>query len=160
MDVYLLLGANLGERSATVMKARELIHLLIGPVTRVSALYETAPWGVTDQPSFLNQVLVTETDMSPQRVLDQIQTIEQNLGRIRYDKWGARVIDIDILYYSQYVFQSDRLAIPHPYLHQRRFTLVPLCEIAPDFVHPLLAKTNLTLLAECKDQGQVVKLDD
>ncbi|GAA4412592.1 2-amino-4-hydroxy-6-hydroxymethyldihydropteridine diphosphokinase [Nibrella viscosa] len=158
MDVYLLLGANLGDRRATFGKARELIQLLIGPITRFSSVYETAPWGVTDQPPFLNQVLITQTDMSPQRILDHIQFIETNLGRVRHDKWGARVIDIDILYYSQYIFQSDRLSIPHPYLHQRRFTLVPLCEIAPDFVHPTLAKTNLMLLAECADEGDVVKL--
>jgi 2-amino-4-hydroxy-6-hydroxymethyldihydropteridine diphosphokinase len=111
---------------------------------------------VTDQPSFLNQVLTIKTDLEPEAILAQTQSIEEELGRVRHEKWGARVIDIDILYYSQVVLKTDTLTIPHPYLHQRRFTLVPLAELAPDFVHPILQKTALALLAEVKDDSEVM----
>ena len=153
---YLLLGANLGDRAATFRQAISLIAERVGPVTQQSGLYETAPWGVTDQPAFLNQVLAVETGLEPEEILNHTQAIEQVLGRVRMEKWGARQIDIDILYYGQLVLQTDRLTIPHPFLHQRRFTLVPLAEIAPDFVHPVLQKTNAELLAECEDNGEVV----
>ncbi|SFD29603.1 2-amino-4-hydroxy-6-hydroxymethyldihydropteridine diphosphokinase [Spirosoma endophyticum] len=152
---FLLLGANLGDRVQTLRRAVELITERVGAVFRQSGLYETAPWGVADQPSYLNQVVAVETTLEPYVVLGQTQAIEQELGRVRLEKWGARVIDIDILYYDQLILQTDTLTIPHPYLHQRRFTLVPLTEIAPDFVHPVLLKTNLELLAECEDRGEV-----
>ncbi len=152
---YLLLGANLGDRAVTFHQAISLIAERIGPVIQQSGLYETAPWGVTAQPAFLNQVLAIETRLEPEAVLTQTQAIEQELGRVRLEKWGARLIDIDLLYFDQLVLQTDRLTIPHPYLHQRRFTLVPLVEIASDFVHPVLTKTNAMLLAECEDEGEV-----
>lgn len=153
--IYLLLGANLGDRIQTLHRAIDLIEERVGPVIRQSSLYETAPWGVTNQPAYLNQVLMVETTLEPEAVLNQTQAIEQELGRVRLEKWGARVIDIDILYYDQLIRQTDRLTIPHPYLHQRRFTLVPLAEIAPDFVHSVLQKTTLELLADCEDEGEV-----
>ncbi|RYF48385.1 MAG: 2-amino-4-hydroxy-6-hydroxymethyldihydropteridine diphosphokinase [Cytophagaceae bacterium] len=156
--IYLLLGANLGNRTKTLQRAVDLIAEYIGPVVRQSALYETAPWGVTDQPAYLNQVLAIDTTLLPEDILVQTQTIEQELGRVRFEKWGARVIDIDILYYGDHVQESDTLTIPHPYLHQRRFTLVPLVEIAPEFVHPMLLKTNAELLAECEDESEVVRI--
>ncbi|WP_461114851.1 2-amino-4-hydroxy-6-hydroxymethyldihydropteridine diphosphokinase [Spirosoma jeollabukense] len=153
--VFLLLGANLGDRVQTLRRAVELITERVGAVVRQSGLYETAPWGVADQPSYLNQVVAVETTLEPYVLLGQTQIIEQELGRVRLEKWGARVIDIDILYYDQLVLQTPTLTIPHPYLHQRRFTLVPLAEIAPDFVHPVLLKTTIKLLAECEDEGNV-----
>ena len=156
--LYLLLGANLNDRAQTLRRATGLIAERIGKVIQQSELYETAPWGITDQPAFLNQVLAIETTLEPEAVLVHTQGIEQELGRIRREKWGARVIDIDILYYNDRVIQSETLTIPHPYLHKRRFTLVPLAEIAPGFVHPLLQKTTTELLAECEDPGEVLPL--
>ena len=154
--LYLLLGANLNDRVQTLRRAVELIGERVGPVVRQSGLYETAPWGITDQPAFLNQVLTVETTLEPEAVLVQTQTIEQELGRVRHEKWGARVIDVDILYYDDLIRQSETLTIPHPYLYQRRFTLVPLAEIAPEFVHPVLDKTTAELLRECQDTGEVL----
>lgn len=153
--VYILLGSNLGDRVSGLHQAAELIASRVGPVVQSSELYETAPWGITDQPAFLNQVLAVETALIPEAVLSQTQAIEQALGRVRLTKWGARVIDIDILYYEQLVYHSDTLTIPHPYLHERRFTLVPLAQIAPDLGHPILHKTTRELLAICTDSSAV-----
>lgn len=158
LKTFLLLGANLGDRVQTLRRAADLIAGHVGRVAQQSKLYETAPWGVTDQPAYLNQVLAVETTLEPEAVLIQTQGIEQKLGRVRHEKWGARIIDVDILYYDGLVMQSETLTIPHPYLHQRRFTLVPLAEIAPDFAHPVFRKTMVELLAECVDLSEVVRL--
>lgn len=154
-SVFLLLGANLGEREAMLAKAAQLIAEQIAPITAQSYLYETAPWGVTDQPAFLNQVLELKTALLPEEVLAQTLVIEKRLGRERRMRWGARVIDIDMLYFADVILETEELHLPHPRLHQRRFTLVPLAEIAPDFVHPVLQKTNRELLNECTDEGIV-----
>jgi 2-amino-4-hydroxy-6-hydroxymethyldihydropteridine diphosphokinase len=156
--LYLLLGANLGDRMATLCRAVDLIGARVGAVVQASGLYETAPWGVTDQPAFLNQVLAVETSLIPESVLTQTQAIEEELGRVRHEKWGARVIDVDILYYGDQIIQSETLTIPHPFLHERRFTLVPLAEIAPSFIHPILKQTTHDLLATCTDDSNVVAL--
>lgn len=153
--VFLLLGANLGEREATLKHAVQLISERIESVTSQSKLYETAPWGVIDQPVFINQVIQIQTELSPKKVLEQTLKIEKQLGRERRFRWGARVIDIDILYYADFILEDSDLHLPHPRLHERRFTLVPLVEIAPDFVHPVLKKTNRELLEKCTDEGIV-----
>lgn len=140
---------------ATLAQAVVLIGQQVGRVVSQSTLYETAPWGVTDQPAFLNQVLVVETTLGPEEVLVQTQAIEYELGRVRHEHWGARTIDIDLLYYDQLIWQTPTLTLPHPLLHQRRFTLVPLAEIAPDFIHPVLHKTTLDLLTDCDDTSAV-----
>ena len=153
--VYLLLGSNLGDRLQVMRTASELIDMQIGSIVSASSIYETAPWGVLDQPSFLNQVLEVETEMAPEEVLRIILDIEHELGRVRYERWGARVIDIDILYFGNLMLDTARLTIPHPRLHERRFTLAPLAEIAPNFIHPVLNKSTEQLMAECTDTSVV-----
>lgn len=155
--IYLLLGSNLGDRAGLLQTTVERIGERIGAVTQASALYETAPWGGIEQPAFLNQVLEVSTIMAPEEVLRIILGIEHESGRVRYERWGARHLDIDILYFGKTVMDTPRLTVPHPRLHERRFTLVPLAEIAPNFVHPVLEKTNSELLEVCSDKEEVKK---
>ncbi|KGE15784.1 2-amino-4-hydroxy-6-hydroxymethyldihydropteridine diphosphokinase [Sphingobacterium deserti] len=149
--VFLLLGANLGEPLAQLKSAVDAIEYQIGAVEQNSRIYASEAWGLLDQPAFLNQVLVVNTEFSALAVLDSIQKIENQLGRRRLEKWGARVIDIDILYFNEEIIDHPRLTIPHSYLAQRKFTLIPLVEVAPNFVHPVLRLTNEALLANCQD---------
>ena len=153
--VYLLLGGNLGDRTLYLQQARESINRQVGTLTRSSKVYETAAWGKIDQPNFLNQVLEVQTELTPEAVLQRINAIEQELGRVRKEHWGARVIDIDILFYDNLVLQTQRLTIPHPQLHLRRFTLLPLAELAPELKHPVLGKSINQLLQECPDELEV-----
>ena len=150
-DTFLLLGSNLGNREHFLNEASVQLSNHVGRITRKSAIYETAAWGLEDQAAFLNQVLQISTILSPENILTQIHKIEKELGRERIIKWGARVIDIDILYYDDLVVKSPGLVIPHPHLQERRFTLMPLAEIAPTYVHPVFRKTNQALLEECPD---------
>lgn len=158
-QTYLLLGSNLGDRQRILRRATTMISQQVGPITALSSLYETAPWGVKEQPAFLNQVAEVQTDLAPEEVLRHVLEIEQRLGRVRYERWGARHLDIDILYFDSLVMDTARLTIPHPRLHERRFTLVPLVELMPDYVHPVLGQTTLELLAACPDEGEVVRLE-
>jgi 2-amino-4-hydroxy-6-hydroxymethyldihydropteridine diphosphokinase len=153
--LYLLLGSNMGDRTQYLQQATDEITLKVGKVLNKSSLFETAAWGNTNQPLFVNQVLEAETDLQPEEVLLSIHTIEQKLGRIRFEHWGSRVIDIDILFYDTLILQTQRLTIPHPQLHNRRFTLVPLAEIAASFEHPVLHKNIQLLLDECTDELEV-----
>lgn len=155
--LYLLLGANLGDPRATFALARQQLAEQIGAIEQASGLYETAAWGVTDQPTYLNQVLRLQTSLTPQAVLQRTQTIEQALGRVRTQRWAARRIDIDILFYDDAVIQTPALTVPHPLLHERRFTLVPLADIAPELKHPVLKKTVRELLEGCADEGTVTR---
>lgn len=156
--VFLLLGANLGNRFQQLKLAGEAIQKEVGKVSQVSAVYETAAWGVEEGPSYLNQVLRVETSLSPEALLSVTSRIEDALGRTRQFKWDSRLIDIDILFYENLQVETERLIIPHPYLHLRRFTLVPLAEIAPHFLHPVLKKTTLQLLLDLDDPLPVKKV--
>lgn len=156
-QVFLLLGSNLGDRPQVLAAAREAIAGQAGAIINQSAIYETQPWGITDQPAFLNQVLEISTPLPPEELLRTILNIEHDLGRVRYERWGARVIDIDILYFGRLVMDSARLTLPHPRIQDRRFVLAPLAEIAPDFIHPLLQKTSSKLLLQCPDTSAVSK---
>jgi 2-amino-4-hydroxy-6-hydroxymethyldihydropteridine diphosphokinase len=158
IEVFLLLGSNLGDRQAFLKKALQHIEADIAPVTKISAIYETQSWGKTDAPDYLNQVILLKTDLPPNIVLQKILDIENILGRRREEKWGSRTIDIDILFYGQDIIAETGLNVPHPELHKRRFTLEPLSEIAPDFVHPVLKKNIFLLKSELKDSLIVKKL--
>jgi 2-amino-4-hydroxy-6-hydroxymethyldihydropteridine diphosphokinase len=148
---FLLLGSNQGNRAQQLSDAVERIKHSIGPIEKASSIYETAAWGKTDQPDFLNQVLVARSALSPLAVLQAIHSIELGMGRQRNKKWSERTIDIDILYAGGKVLNLPELMIPHPEIQNRKFALAPLAEIAPGFVHPILNKTNAALLLACQD---------
>jgi 2-amino-4-hydroxy-6-hydroxymethyldihydropteridine diphosphokinase len=157
-SVFLLLGSNLGDRPLLLQTAIVEIAERVGPLLDKSALYETQSWGKTGEPDYLNQVVFLKTELSANNVLKEILEIEAGMGRKRYEKWGSRLIDIDILFYNDEIIKENGLEIPHPQLHNRRFTLEPLAEIAPDLVHPLLNKTISDLKKELTDSLVVKKL--
>lgn len=157
-NVFLLLGSNLGDRKLFLQQAILHIAYDIAPTQKISSVYETQSWGKTDEPDYLNMVVELKTELSAQAILTKILAIEQVMGRVREEKWGSRIIDIDILYYNDAIINEPGLHIPHPQLHNRRFTLEPLAEIAPDFIHPVLKKNNLWLKNELKDSLIVKKL--
>lgn len=157
--VYLLLGSNLGDREYYISEAVDLISQRAGVVELKSSYYETASWGKTDQPDFINQAIFLKTKLSPQQLLITILDIEKHFGRERLVKWGSRTIDIDILFYSDMIIKESDLVVPHPYLHERAFALLPLAEIAAEFVHPQCKKTILELCNSLADNLSVKKLD-
>jgi 2-amino-4-hydroxy-6-hydroxymethyldihydropteridine diphosphokinase len=154
---YLLTGGNMGSREAQLDRAKMLIHQQAGRVVQASLLYETSAWGNIPQPSFLNQVLCIETTLDATALLYKVLDIEQQMGRERSIKYGPRIIDIDVLLYDELILETPDLTVPHPFLHVRRFTLVPLAEIAPHFMHPVLNKSVHQLLLECPDSLDVKK---
>ena len=149
--VYLLLGSNQGDRKALFEMAKLAIETHIGSISKQSSLYESEAWGVTDQALFLNCVLAVDTLLDAESTLQQALLIEQSLGRVRHTRWTERTIDIDILYFNNDIYTSSSLSIPHPEIQNRRFTLVPLCEIAPQKIHPILQKSQEMLLLSCAD---------
>ena len=154
-NVYLLLGSNEGNRMDWFQKAIEQIEACCGMIVKKSSVYETKAWGITTQPDFLNMVIQLETEISPEELLAALINIEISLGRKRDIKWGPRLIDIDILLFNNEVIDTPRLIVPHPFLHLRRFTLAPLAEIAPYYIHPVLHKTIAQLLTVSPDNLEV-----
>jgi 2-amino-4-hydroxy-6-hydroxymethyldihydropteridine diphosphokinase len=152
--IYLGIGGNIGDRWQALEICRNKLFLL-GEVKECSQVYKTAAWGNTNQTEFYNQVIKIITTYSAAESLQMIQHIEANMGRIRKDKWGERIMDIDILFYNNEVIEDSNLQIPHPLLHTRKFVLVPLAEIASSFFHPILRKNIATLLLECNDDLSV-----
>lgn len=157
-DIFLLLGSNLNNREKSLSDAWKLINEEIGPVQNSSSVYETAAWGKKDQPAFLNQVLYLKSDVSARELLNHVLRIEKLLGRKRIEHWGARTIDIDILFYGEEIIKQFDLIIPHQLLHERRFVLKPLAEIAPDLLHPIIKKSINQLLTELTDNLSVIRL--
>ncbi|MBS1544168.1 MAG: 2-amino-4-hydroxy-6-hydroxymethyldihydropteridine diphosphokinase [Bacteroidetes bacterium] len=154
---HLLLGSNKGDRQLYLDTAQMRIAEL-GTIAAKSSVYETAAWGNTDQPSFLNQVLALDTMLDPFALMRKLQAIETELGRVRAEKWGARTLDIDILLFGRIVIEHDDLMIPHPALPVRRFSLVPLAEIAPELIHPIERVSIAELLERCEDALEVIKV--
>ncbi|MGB4774578.1 MAG: 2-amino-4-hydroxy-6-hydroxymethyldihydropteridine diphosphokinase [Daejeonella sp.] len=156
--IYLLLGSNLGDRKQYLANAVQMLSNTVGPVIQQSSLYQTSAWGNTSQPDFINQVIYCQTGLDPYRLMEEIISIENSLGRERVEKWGSRTIDIDILFYGNEIIHEKDLVIPHPHLHERRFTLAPLAEIAPQFIHPVFHQTITELYLNLDDNLQVKKL--
>lgn len=154
---YLLIGGNLGSREQNLSNAISLLNT-VGNITATSSVYETAAWGVENQPSFLNQALGLQTKLQPQQLMAQLLLIEQQLGRVRGQKFGPRLVDIDILLMDDVLLQCETLTIPHPSLHLRNFALTPLAEIAGNIIHPVFNKTITELLNECPDRLDVKKI--
>ena len=155
---YVLFGSNMGDREEIFDQSCLLINYRCGHVVQVSSAYESEPWGFEADRWFLNRVIVVETDLAPEEMLRQLLDIEAQLGRVRHPDavgYSSRTADLDILYFGDRVIHSPTLTVPHPRLHLRRFALVPMCEIAPEMVHPVLHQTQSELLRLCPDQGQI-----
>lgn len=151
---YILLGSNIGEREYLLKRAVEMMECRCCRLVASSHIYESEPWGFDSDNIFLNQVVCVNTTLSPHDLLSVLLSIEIQLGRDRehhYDTYVSRPIDIDILYYDDLLVDDPDLTLPHPRLHLRRFTLMPLCDVAPAFIHPVLKLSNVELLERCED---------
>jgi len=159
-SVYLHLGSNIGDRLGNLLKAKFVIQRKIGHIQLLSQVYETEAWGKTNQSAFYNQALLVRTEMTASQVLNAIHEIENQLGRQRTEHWGPRTIDIDILFFEHEIINTKKLTLPHPRLHERNFVLVPLEEIAPSFIHPILNKSVKKLRKSCPDTLEVRLMND
>ncbi|MEP6595801.1 MAG: 2-amino-4-hydroxy-6-hydroxymethyldihydropteridine diphosphokinase [Ginsengibacter sp.] len=148
---YLLLGGNIGNRLANLETAKKLLRQQVGKIIKYSSVYETASWGNSDQPDFLNQVLLIETNLMAEKIMEQILLIENTMGRVRTEKNASRIIDIDILFINEEVIETKDITIPHPQIQNRNFVLFPLNELSPQLKHPVFKKTIHELLLQCND---------
>lgn len=155
--VYILLGSNMGDSLSQISKAIVLIEASIGSVSKLSSIYITQAWGNTNQPDFLNQVIIVNTHLSANQTMATILQLETKMGRVRTVKNAPRIIDIDILFFNQDIIEHENLTIPHPQIPYRRFVLVPLNELSPNMVHPTLNKTIHELFMHCADTLNVKK---
>ena len=154
--VYLQLGSNLGDREQLISHAIQEVVEHVGAVNSRSQIYESTPWRVDGQENYLNQIIEVRTFLSAEEILAVILTIENNLGRVRIEKWGERLIDIDVIFFNNDIIETADLCVPHKHMHERNFVLVPLNEIAPDFIHPKYNKTVCQLCDESKDTEKIV----
>ena len=155
-QVYLGIGSNLERREENLHNALAMIGEKAGRILISSSVYETEPWGFETENPFLNMVIKVETKLVPSDLLDSLLEIEMSMGRVRDKKqYSSRVIDIDILFYENLDIAYHNLRIPHPHIQDRRFVLVPLVEIAPDFIHPVIQKSVKVLLETCTDNSAV-----
>lgn len=158
---YLLFGSNMGDKTVLFDQACLLINNRCGQIVTISSAYESEPWGFEAKEWFLNRVIVLETELGPEHLLSELLEIEKELGRVRHPEhvgYCSRTADLDILYYGNHTIKTTTLTVPHPRLHLRRFTLVPLCEVAPDFIHPVLQTTQAQLLQQCPDESIVRRI--
>ena len=154
--VFLQLGSNLGDRELLLKDAITAIKNRVGNIIKFSKVYESVPWRVEGQENYLNQILKVKTSLSADKVLSIVLDVEKQLGRVRIEKWGERLIDIDIIFYNDSIIETPELCVPHKHLHERMFVLTPLHNIAPEMVHPKYNKTIEELLNRCKD-AELVK---
>lgn len=148
---YIGIGSNLGNRQKNCLRAIELLEKEGVVIKKRSSMYETDPWGVKDQPRFINMAIEIETGLKPKDILRTLKNVERELGREESFKWGPRSIDLDILLFDDLILKEDDLEIPHPLMHERDFVLKPLCEIAPDRIHPLLKVRICDLMRKLKN---------
>ncbi len=156
---YLGLGSNVGEKQVNLQSAINEIHKDIGQVLNTSSIYETQAWGVMNQDSYYNIIAEVRTVILPLDLIARILAIEDKMGRIRQKKWDSRLIDIDILFYENYIISTEGLQIPHPLLERRNFVLEPLNEIVSNLIHPKLRKSITELQSSCPDKSWIKKLD-
>ena len=155
-SVVILLGTNLGDRLLNLKKADLEIGQRVGLVLMRSMIYQTKPWGNTEQDDFLNQVLVIDSSKKANEILSALLEIELEMGRKRTKQWEPRIIDLDILYFGDEIIETKDLKIPHPFIQERRFTLIPLAEILPAMIHPVFKQSNYDLLLQTTDHSSVI----